>query len=313
MDLIKSPLNYTGNKYRILPQIQPYFPKDINVMVDLFCGGATVGLNTLCKKVIFIDYNERVIGLLKYLASCDFNSLIQKLYDLISKYNLSFSAKNGYSYYKQHINDKNSNNGLKQYNSNGFYEIRDKYNSFCNKDTEEANLLLYLLLVYGFNNDLRFSREGKYNLPVGKTDLNRNNINKLKNYIERVSSIKSEFICGDFTDNRIQEIVKQADFVYMDPPYLIMDAVYNECGGWCEESEYKILELMQYFLDMRIPFVLSNVLEKRGKRNEPLYYWTTLHNEQIEIVDIKYHYKSSSYNKKDRDANEREIIIVPKR
>ena len=34
----KTPLNYTGNKYRLLEQIQPYFPQKIKVMVDLFCG-----------------------------------------------------------------------------------------------------------------------------------------------------------------------------------------------------------------------------------------------------------------------------------
>ncbi len=42
---IRSPLNYTGNKYRILDQLIPHMPKNINVLVDLFAGGATVGLN----------------------------------------------------------------------------------------------------------------------------------------------------------------------------------------------------------------------------------------------------------------------------
>ncbi|MCA6072598.1 MAG: DNA adenine methylase, partial [Endomicrobium sp.] len=39
---IKSPLNYVGGKYKILPQIIPLFPKDINCFVDLFAGGANV-------------------------------------------------------------------------------------------------------------------------------------------------------------------------------------------------------------------------------------------------------------------------------
>ena len=49
--IIRSPLNYTGNKYQLFPQISPYFPTEIDTMVDLFCGGATVGLNTKCKKL----------------------------------------------------------------------------------------------------------------------------------------------------------------------------------------------------------------------------------------------------------------------
>ena len=66
---IKSPLNYTGNKYRILPQITKYFPKKVNTFVDLFCGGATVGFNIDANKIILIDSNPRIINLLKTLLS----------------------------------------------------------------------------------------------------------------------------------------------------------------------------------------------------------------------------------------------------
>ena len=37
-EYIKSPLNYTGGKYKLLPQIIPIFPSDINTFVDLFGG-----------------------------------------------------------------------------------------------------------------------------------------------------------------------------------------------------------------------------------------------------------------------------------
>lgn len=308
---IKSPLNYTGNKFRILQQIQPYFPNEINVMVDLFCGGATVGLNTKCNKVIFIDNEPRIIWLLKYLASCNIDKLLNELFELIDNYGLSCSFKNGYKFYKQQIVGGNPNNGLKDYNSNGFYMLRDDYNALPNKNTALANKLLYLLIVYGFNNDIRFSKDGNYNLPVGKTDLNSSNVKKLIEYIERVKSIHTEFICGDFCSERIQQIVKAADFVYMDPPYLITDAVYNESNKWKEQNEYELLKLVNYLLDNKKQFVLSNVLEKQGRRNEPLYYWTTTRKDDICIVDIDYHYKSASYNKKNRNAQEREVIICP--
>ncbi|MCA6072875.1 MAG: DNA adenine methylase [Endomicrobium sp.] len=35
---IKSPLNYIGGRYKILSQMVPLFPKDINCFVDLFAG-----------------------------------------------------------------------------------------------------------------------------------------------------------------------------------------------------------------------------------------------------------------------------------
>ena len=308
---IKSPLNYTGNKFRILNQIQPHFPTKIGVMVDLFCGGATVGLNTECDKVIFIDNEPRIIWLLKYLSECDIDKLLNELLILIDKYGLSCSFKNGYKYYKQQIPGGNPNNGLKDYNSRGFYNLRDDYNAMPNKNTAIANKLLYLLIAYGFNNDIRFSKDGKYNLPVGKTDLNNNNVKKLTEYIDRIKSIKAEFICGDFCSERIQQIIKKADFVYMDPPYLITDAVYNESNKWGEQNEYELISLMNYLLDNKKSFVLSNVLEKQGRRNEPLFYWTTTRKGDIDIIDIDYHYRSASYNKKNRNANEREVIICP--
>ena len=251
---IKSPLNYTGNKFRILDQIQPYFPKKIDVMVDLFCGGATVGLNTECNKVIFIDNEPRIIWLLKYLSGCNIDKLLNELFVLIDNYGLSCSFKNGYKYYRQQILGGNPNNGLKDYNSNGFYKLRDDYNAILNKNTATANKLLYLLIVYGFNNDIRFSKDGKYNLPVGKTDLNNSNVKKLTEYIERVKNIQAEFICGDFCSQHIQQIIRKADFVYMDPPYLITDAVYNESNKWREQNEYELIRLMNFLLDNKKSF-----------------------------------------------------------
>lgn len=116
--IIKSPLNYTGNKYQLFSQISPYFPDDIDTMVDLFCGGATVGLNAKCRKIIFIDNDPYVIGLLKFLSQCELDKLLNELYILIEKFNLSCSFLQGYQFYKEQIINDNPNNGLKQYNSN---------------------------------------------------------------------------------------------------------------------------------------------------------------------------------------------------
>ncbi len=312
MKYIKSPLNYTGNKFRILSQIQPYFPKKIKVMVDLFCGGATVGINTECEKIIFIDNDKYVIGLLRFLAKANFEKLLSDLETLIGYYGLSYSAKYGYKFYSQQIADVNRNNGLKAYNSAGYYRLRNDYNALANKHSNEGYLKQYLLMVYAFNNDMRFSQTGMFNLPVGKTDLNKNNIEKLRVFIERVQRIQAEFICGDFKTSKIQNIIKEADFVYMDPPYLITNAVYNEAGKWNEQNEYEILRFMNYCLENNKKFVLSNVLEKQGRRNEPLFYWTTTMTEKLDIIDIDYHYRGASYNKKNRSANEREVIILPK-
>lgn len=308
---VKSPLNYTGNKYRILSQIRPHFPQTIGTMVDLFCGGATVGLNTPCYKVRFVDNNPYVIRLLQYLAGCRFDTLLRDLENLIRQYGLSYSAQNSYSFYYQKQTDQvHRNNGLKEYNSQGFYQLREDYNALADKASERANLMLYLLIIYGFNNDIRFSRDGYFNLPVGKTDLNKNNIRKLKAYIERVQSIQADFICGDFRSEEIQNIILSADFVYADPPYLITNAVYNESDKWNLQAEQALLSLLDKMTQQHIPFALSNMIEKGQRKNVPLDNWLHRHQKDVQVIDIDFHYRGAYYNKKERNG-EREILIVP--
>lgn len=310
MDLIKSPLNYTGNKYRILSQITPHFPKQINCMVDLFCGGATVGLNVQAKKVIFVDSNERVIDLLKFLSEQNFDEFIGACEKIIDKYNLSYSYKYGYSIYRKKCENQSDNNGLKDYNSVGFYRLRDDYNAIKNKKSATAITMLYMLMVYGFNNDIRFNSDGDFNLPVGKTDLNKMNVEKIRHYIDRVKNMETVFVCASFTDAIFEYIVASADFVYMDPPYLLGNAVYNT--SWSSDMEHKLLDFIDTLIERKINFALSNVLEKVGQVNEPLAYWCHKRQGVIDVHHIEYHYRSASYNKTTRNAQEQEVLIVNK-
>lgn len=309
-EFVKSPLNYTGNKYRILRQISEKFPSKIDCMVDLFCGGATVGLNVNASKIYFVDNNERVINLLIFLAKQNFENFINNLEKIIKSYNLSFSYKYGYTLYRSQCKNPKDNNGLKEYNFEGYYKLRSYYNALQDKTSDEANTLLYLLMVYAFNNDIRFNSAGEFNLPVGKTDLNKMNIEKIRNYIERVNSIEAEFLCIDFTSPEMEKILQNADFVYMDPPYLVGDAVYN--ATWDANKEYALLDFIDDLMDQKINFALSNVLYKVGKTNEPLSYWCHKNRSHVIVTDIEYNYKSASYNKIVRNAKEREVIITNK-
>ena len=312
MELIKSPLNYTGNKFRILPQIQPYFPKEIDTMVDLFCGGATVSINTSCKNRLCIDNNDKVIGLLEYLSESQFEKIKNKMFNIAQQYNLSNSFVNGFKYYKKLCKDKNNNNGLRNYNEIGYYELREDYNSLNNKSTDKAYLMLYVLMLYSFNNDIRFSSEGRFNLPVGKTDINKSNLDKLKIYIDRMSEIKCRFICEDFKSKFVKRYIDKSDFIYIDPPYLITTAVYNDSGKWDEVDEAELIRILEEMLNNNKYFVLSNLLDKKGKENVQLKGFIKRNKNKVIVKNINYNYKSASYNKIMRDSNEHEIIVISK-
>ena len=58
---LKSPLNYIGGKYRLLPQMMPYFPADIATFVDLFCGGANVAVNVAADHILCSDINSKIM------------------------------------------------------------------------------------------------------------------------------------------------------------------------------------------------------------------------------------------------------------
>ena len=77
--LIKSPLNYVGGKYKLLPQILPLFPGNIETFYDVFAGGGNVGININAKQVIFNDTEEVVIDLMRDLSTIGSEEALEAL------------------------------------------------------------------------------------------------------------------------------------------------------------------------------------------------------------------------------------------
>ena len=143
-ELIPSALNYTGGKYKLLPQILPFFPKDADKVVDLFCGGCNVGININCNKVQFNDSNKYLMGLLDTFRRISKEEVFKWIYKAIDRYNLSLVSKNGYEYY-----GCESSKGLGTYNKEGYNKLREDFNRRDIHD-DEYFLMLYLLIVYSF-------------------------------------------------------------------------------------------------------------------------------------------------------------------
>lgn len=297
---IASPLNYTGGKYKLLPQIFPLFPERVNNFVDIFCGGCNVGINAVANHIICNDYNQYLIGLFNYLKNNTFDELKERIDNTIEQYNLSKSVENGYDFY-----NCNTATGLGNYNRNGFISLRNDFNNMTNEN-ENYYLYLYILIVYSFNNQIRFNTEGNYNLPVGKRDLNKRMINKLQRFLTNIGNIT--FSCDNFDEIDLSTLTEN-DFVYADPPYLITCASYNENNGWNEEKEIKLLSLLDRLHLRNIKFALSNVLTSKGKRNEILENWLNLHPEYI-CHHLEYTYKNSNYHKKDKVNQADEVLIT---
>ena len=95
-ELIKSPLNYTGGKYKLLPQILPYFPDKINTLYDLFCGGCNVGINVKANKIICNDTEKVIIDLFNDWKNLNSEYALKILINTINKYELSKTNEDGF-------------------------------------------------------------------------------------------------------------------------------------------------------------------------------------------------------------------------
>lgn len=301
-EIIQSPLNYTGGKFKLLPQILPLFPNNIDIFVDLFCGGANVGVNVKSNKTILNDTNDNLtllFSMFKNLGN-DFLSLIE---EIIDKYGLSLSSKYGYDYY-----NCDSNTGLAPYNKDRFLKLRNDFNN--SKDIGYYHYaMLYTLILYSFNNQIRFNTQGQFNLPVGKRDYNEKMKQKLQKFIDRLKEKDYKFSNLDFREFEISTLNSNS-FVYADPPYLITCATYNEQGGWSENDEHDLLNFLDDLHKNNIKFALSNVLRSKGKENSILIEWTQRNSDKYKVINLNYSYNNSNYQTKNKSEVTEEVLII---
>lgn len=300
---IQSPLNYTGGKYKLLPQILPLFPQDINSFVDVFCGGGNVGINVNCQQVVFNDIDKNVIGILKLFKNVPINKLFCDIMRIINEYSLSIVCEHGYEYY-----NCNSSTGLGNYNKQPFLNLREHFNTLKRKD-KNYYIHLYILIIYAFNNQIRFNSKGEYNLPVGKRDFNSDMQMKLKKFVVRLQEKRCSLVNRDFRYFNTQRLTPQ-DFVYADPPYLITCATYNEKDGWNEQKEKCLYKYLDSLNEHNIRFALSNVLSSKGKTNEILKVWLNEHVGDYVCHHLDYNYSNSNYHTIDRNTGSDEVLVT---
>lgn len=300
-EIISSPLNYIGGKFKLLPQILPLFPKISGTFIDLFCGGCNVGINVDCSRVIFNDKNRELCYMYNAFKNLDKSELFRFINEIIDKYNLSRSNEKGYEFY-----GCESSKGLGEYNKQSFLRMREDFNEHTNLDYYYY-VMLYVLVIYSFNNQIRFNSDGKFNLPVGKRDFNKKMQEKLSKFVDRLKSGDYTFAHLDFRNINL-DIFGENDFIYADPPYYITCATYNEQGGWDDSDERDLYEFLDKANANGIRFALSNVLSSEGKINEILSQW--IKKNKYKVIHLNYSYSNSNYHKKDRKSGSDEVLIL---
>jgi len=278
----KSPINYLGNKNRILKDIYDTFPDGINNIVDVFTGSGTVSINSVASNLYLNDLDTYMIKFLEIFYEMDTNMINDNILKIVKKYNLI---------YNENIKDKYL---LSQTNKESFLKLRSSFNA-------DKNIFkLFVLILYSFNNQIRFNLKGEYNIPVGKSVYNENVANKIKNFTYAIKTKKCNFFNLHFSDfvKKILELNLNKDetIFYFDPPYLITLATYN--SNWNMEKELELLEILRLLDKNGYKFILSNVLESNGKKNETLIKWIKSYNYFYKEMNVNY--KNSNYQRKNK-------------
>ena len=276
---IKSPLNYVGGKYKLLPQLMKYFPTNINTFVDLFSGGFNVGINVNSNRTICNDINDFIIDLYKELYKDSVEDVLAKINANIKEYGLSKENEGAYKKFRIHYNKT--------------------------KDPID----LYTLTCYSFNYQFRFNNNREYNNPFGRnrSQFSENMKNNLILFSNRLKKMNVEFSSKEFDKVFIDDL-GQGDFIYCDPPYLITTGSYNDGNrgfkDWKENEELKLYEFLDKANEKNIKFALSNVIEHKGKENVLLKDWS----KKYKVIYLENDYSNSSYNTK--KGKSKEVLII---
>lgn len=281
---IKSPMNYTGGKYKLLPQILPLFPTEINTFVDLFTGGGNIAVNVNANKIIANDFEPHIIDIYKTFQKYEIEELIKTIELAIQRFGLTIENADNFNKFREYYNK----------------HIEDGY-SFI------MPIMLYVLICYSFNHQFRFNSKGEFNMPFGKNRSQWNDTMKknLINFHKAITDKNIIFTNKDFNELKIDKLSSN-DFVYCDPPYLITCATYNEKDGWNETSERKLLELLDKLNSQSVKFALSNVLFSKGKTNDILLEWSKKYN----VHHLDYTYQNCNYHTKDKESKPDEVLIT---
>lgn len=270
----RSPFFYVGDKYKLMSQLNNLFPKKIGRLIEPFVGGGSVFLNTKANEYLANDNNPYMIKLHQFLFEFKNkrDEFFKQFESLIISYGLSAS------FLGVIVTDELKKEHVKTYyavfNKEAYKIMKNDFNN--NKDNM---LLLYALLIYGFNHMLRFNKAGDFNLPVGNVDYNKNVNIALNAYFDFVDNNCVTFSSYDFEEfiNSIE--FKKDDFIYIDPPYLISASEYNK--NWLETEEKRLLALLDELDKKKIKFALSNILIHKGNTNKILSEWSKKYNQVI--------------------------------
>lgn len=250
--IYESPLNYTGSKSGMVDTIYSKVPGNPKYFFDIFGGGFNVGINSTSNNIYYNDNNYIVSELIAMFRDQDTYSLIKYIKSQINKFELTAA------------------------NSENYKIVRDYYNNQYKKDPR----LLFTLIMYGFQQQIRFNSKLELNNPVGMRWFNDKILEKLVSFSRVIKEIDLTITACDFNEVVIPD--GPETFIYLDPPYRLTLGSYNDgkrgFSAWNIESEKKLLAFMEKRNAAGNKIMMSYILEHGELQNDNLKNWLTNNN-----------------------------------
>ena len=259
----ESPLNYTGSKAKVVPAIKANMPMQYGAFCDAFGGGFNVGINMNANIVYYNDINYFVSDLIKSFRDYDTYDYLLYIRKMINKF------------------------GLEKANGEAYLKARSYYNAQP-KEKRDPRLLLTVIL-YGYQQQIRFNGSHEFNNPVGMRWFNDRVLEKLISFSRAIKEKQVLFYSVDYRS--LIDNIEKDFFVYCDPPYKLTTGSYNDgkrgFNGWNEKLENELFAYLNTLDERGIRFMLSYVISHRGKTNTNLLEWVDTHNYRIiELGDV---------------------------
>lgn len=257
----ESPLNYIGSKANMIENLKIKFPINSKIFIDAFGGGFNVGINANATKIVYNELNYIVKDLIQSFQENDTYKYIRYINNTIKKFELE--AKNKENYLK----------------------IRDHYNNLPIEKRDSR--LLYVIILYGFNQQIRFNSNHEFNNPVGMRWFNDKIFEKFISFSRVLKEKNILFESKDYSE--LTAYLNEESFFYFDPPYRLTTGSYNDgkrgFNGWSFEEENRLLGFIDYLDDKNIPFMLSYVVNHKGKTNNNLLKWIKARKYDLREID----------------------------
>ena len=212
---LKPPLKWAGGKRWLVPHLQSIWERHSERRyVEPFCGGLAVVLGLQPERALLNDVNPHLINFYRHL-------------------------QNGMEPRIRMRNDERL-----------FYKHRERFNKLIQnggaKSIEAAELFYYLNRTC-FNGLCRFNKGGGFNVPFGT-------YSKI-NYATDFGEYAEVFKQWKFTNADVEKVgIKEADFIYADPPYDTEFTTYSP-GGFSWDDQRRTAELLAKHPG---PVVISN-------------------------------------------------------